>query len=55
MAEEFRTYRTKTKLWEQPHKVTQYPIDDDGNIARLQIVDGNVVGEPEIFYSVNAK
>jgi type I restriction enzyme M protein len=55
VATQFRSYRNKTKLWHQPHKETKYPIDEKGNIARLQIVDGNAVSEPEIFYGINAK
>jgi len=54
VAIEFRAYRKKTKLWAEPRKETQYPVDDDGNISRLQLIDGNIVSEPEIFYGAYA-
>ncbi|MEA1849917.1 N-6 DNA methylase [Chryseobacterium sp. MHB01] len=50
VAIEFRAYRKKNKLWDEPKKETQYPVDDEGNISRLQLIDGNLVSEPEIFY-----
>lgn len=54
VAVEFRAYRKKAKLWAEPRKETQYPVDDDGNISRLQLIDGNIVSEPEIFYGAHA-
>lgn len=54
VAVEFRAYRKKAKLWAEPRKETQYPVDDDGNISRLQLIDGNIVSEPEIFYGAYA-
>lgn len=54
VAIEFRAYRKKANLWAEPRKETQYPVDDDGNISRLQLIDGNIVSEPEIFYEAYA-
>lgn len=54
VAVEFRAYRKKAKLWAEPKKETQYPVDEDGNISRLQLIDGNIVSEPEIFYGAYA-
>ncbi|NHA04118.1 N-6 DNA methylase [Mucilaginibacter sp. HC2] len=54
VAIEFRAYRNKNKLWVEPKKETQYPVDDEGNISRLQLIDGNIVSEPEIFYQAYA-
>ncbi|PJJ79197.1 N-6 DNA methylase [Mucilaginibacter auburnensis] len=54
VAIEFRAYRKKAKLWTEPKKETQYPVDDEGNISRLQLIDGNIVSEAEIFYQVYA-
>lgn len=54
VAVEFRAYRKKGKLWAEPRKETQYPVDEDGNISRLQLIDGNIVSEPEIFYGAYA-
>lgn len=54
VAVEFRAYRKKAHLWDEPKKEVQYPVDDEANITRLQLIDGNVVSEPEIFYEVYA-
>jgi type I restriction enzyme M protein len=54
VAVEFRAYRKKTKLWSEPKKEIQYPVDEEGNITRLQLVDGTIVSEPEIFYEAYA-
>jgi type I restriction enzyme M protein len=54
VAVEFRAYRKKAKLWAEPKKEVQYPVDDEGNISRLQLIDGNIVSEPEIFYEAYA-
>lgn len=54
VAVEFRAYRKKTHLWDEPKKEVQYPVDEEGNITRLQLIDGNVVSEPEIFYEAYA-
>lgn len=55
VAKEFRTYRTKSSLWNEPKKEVLYPVDEDGNIARLQLIDGIAVNEPEIFYGAYAE
>ncbi|WP_407533356.1 N-6 DNA methylase [Elizabethkingia anophelis] len=54
VAIEFRAYRKKAKLWADHKKEVQYPVDDEGNISRLQLIDGNIVSEPEIFYEAYA-
>lgn len=54
VAVEFRAYRKKAKLWDEPKKEVQYPVNEEGNITRLQLIDGNIVSEPEIFYEVYA-
>lgn len=54
VATEFRAYRKKAKLWNEPKKEVQYPVDEEGNIARLQLIDGTIVSEPEIFYEAYA-
>tara|TARA_R110001599_G_scaffold24353_1_gene87905 strand:+ start:4938 stop:7271 length:2334 start_codon:yes stop_codon:yes gene_type:complete len=54
VAIEFRAYRKKANLWAQPKKETQYPVDKEGNISRLQLIDGTAVSEPEIFYGAYA-
>lgn len=54
VAVEFRAYRKKAKLWAEPKKEVQYPVDDEGNISRLQLIDGNIISEPEIFYEAYA-
>lgn len=54
VAVEFRAYRKKTHLWDEPKKEVQYPVDEEGNITRLQLIDGNIVSEPEIFYEAYA-
>lgn len=50
VAIEFRAYRKKAKLWTEPRKETQYPVDEEGNITRLQLFEGVIVSEPEVFY-----
>ncbi|XLS27927.1 N-6 DNA methylase [Flavobacteriaceae bacterium M23B6Z8] len=50
VSKEFKKYKEEANLWSNPVKGVQYPIADDGNISRLRLLDGNVVGEPEIFY-----
>lgn len=50
VAIEFRAYRKQAKLWAEPKKEVQYPIDEDGNITRLRMIEGAMVCEPEIFY-----
>lgn len=54
VAIEFRTYRKKARLWNEPMKEVQYPIDEEGNITRLQLIEGSTVSEPEIFYEAYA-
>lgn len=54
VAIEFREYRKKANLWAEPKKETQYPVDEEGNISRLQLIDGTAVSEPEIFYGAYA-
>jgi type I restriction enzyme M protein len=54
VAAEFRTYRKKARLWNEPKKEVQYPVDEQGNISRLQLIDGTAVSEPEIFYAAYA-
>ncbi|MCX2839416.1 N-6 DNA methylase [Salinimicrobium sp. MT39] len=54
VAVEFRAYRKKAQLWAEPKKEVQYPVDDEGNISRLQLIDGNILSEPEIFYEAYA-
>lgn len=54
VAVEFRAYRKNNNLWFEPKKETHYPVDEEGNITRLQLVDGTRVSEPEIFYDVYA-
>ena len=54
VAIEFRSYRKKANLWAEPKKETQYPVDEEGNISRLQFIDGTAVSEPEIFYGAYA-
>jgi type I restriction enzyme M protein len=53
IAIEFRAFRKKVKLWNEPKKEVQYPVDEEGNITRLQLIDGTLVSEPEIFYEAN--
>jgi len=53
VAIEFRSYRKKEHLWDEPQKEVQYPIDDEGNIFRLQLISGSSVNEPEVFYEAN--
>lgn len=50
VAVEFRAYRKKAHLWDEPKKEVQYPIDEEGNISRLQLIDGTIASESEIFY-----
>jgi type I restriction enzyme M protein len=52
VAIEFRAYRKDNSLWSEPKKETHYPVDNEGNITRLQLIDGTMVSEPEIFYEV---
>lgn len=52
---EFRAYRKKTKLWNEPKVEVQYPVDEEGNITRLQLINGAIVSEPEIFYEAYAR
>lgn len=54
VAVEFRAYRKKANLWAEPRKEVKYPVDEDGNISRLQLIDGITVNDPEIFYGVYA-
>ncbi|PZF73637.1 N-6 DNA methylase [Taibaiella soli] len=54
VAAEFRAYRMKANLWDEPKKEVQYPVDENGNIARLQLINGTRVTEPEIFYEAYA-
>ncbi|REA63445.1 N-6 DNA methylase [Dyadobacter luteus] len=54
VAVEFRTYRKKAILWDEPKKEVQYLVDNEGNISRLQSIDGKIVGKPEIFYDAYA-
>ncbi|WP_202912435.1 restriction endonuclease subunit M [Sphingobacterium olei] len=54
VAVEFRAYRKKAHLWDEPKKEVQYPVNEEGNITRLQLIDGNIVSEPEIFYEAYA-
>ena len=54
VAIEFREYRKKANLWAEPKKESQYPVDEEGNISRLQLIDGTAVSEPEIFYGAYA-
>lgn len=50
VAMEFRAYRKKVHLWDESKKEVHYPVDEEGNITRQQLIDGKVVSEPEIFY-----
>lgn len=50
VSKEFKEYRRKVQLWVEPNKGVKYPIDEDGNITRIQMIDGNAVSEPEVFY-----
>lgn len=54
VAVEFTAYRKKAYLWDEPKKEIQYLLDEEGNITRLQTIDGNIVSEPEIFYEAYA-
>lgn len=54
VAIEFRAYRKKAGLWAETRKETLYPVDEAGNISRLQLIDGTIVSETEIFYGAYA-
>jgi type I restriction enzyme M protein len=54
VALEFRAYRKNTNLWAEPKKEVQYPVDEEGNITRLQFIDGTIVSELEVFYETYA-
>lgn len=54
VAIEFREYRKKANLWAEPKRETKYPVNEEGNISRLQLIDGTAVSEPQIFYDSNA-
>lgn len=54
VALEFKEYRKNANLWDEPKKEVQYPVDKEGNISRLQLIDGKAVSEPEIFYGTYA-
>ena len=49
LAQEFKEYRKKNKLWTNYIKEINYQIADD-EIGRVRILDG-VVSEPEAFYN----
>lgn len=47
---EYTTYRKANKIWDNTFIDITYQITDDCNIYRIPIADGNVAGEPEVFY-----
>lgn len=49
LAQEFKEYRKKNKLWTNYIKEIKYQVSDD-EIGRVRILDG-VVSEPEVFYN----
>lgn len=55
VSKEFKEYRLNAKLWDEPQKEVKYPIDKEGNITRVRMIDGNFVSEPEVFYGSYAE
>lgn len=50
LAEEFKNYRSKHKLWESLLKEIKYEVIEN-QIYRIPLAENNVVAEPEIFYN----
>ncbi len=49
LLEEFTKYRKEHNLWNKRHANTSYQYNYDGNMTRIQEIDG-IVCEPEVFY-----
>ena len=49
LLEEFTKYRKENNLWNKRHANTSYQYNYDGNMTRIQEIDG-IVCEPEVFY-----
>ena len=49
LLEEFTKYRKENNLWNKRHANTSYQYNSDGNMTRIQEIDG-IVCEPEVFY-----
>jgi type I restriction enzyme M protein len=47
---EYTAYRKANKIWNNTFTDITYQITDDCNIYRIPIAEGNVAGEPEVFY-----
>jgi type I restriction enzyme M protein len=47
---EYTTYRKANKLWTNTFSKVTYQIMNAREIYRIPIVEGNIIGEPEVFY-----